>query len=201
MPRSIPLAAPRSGAQIDQHALEIIRKVQPEVLIKPEPFDIERFFDCYLEEMTGVEPDYLELNPGIQGYTDIDEMKTVISLELMEDETQNNRRYRRSTMGHEAGHVIQHVPEFRKTKALLKFIHDAQHVRLRMYREEHVPLYRNPEWQAWRFSGALLMPTPTFIAAIEQGKTVLDLVEIFDVNPSFVETRLRSLKIEGVKYM
>ena len=191
MARSIPVAAPKSGASIDALALALVKRYQPEALMALMPFDIERFFECDLETLTGVRTDYRELAAGIHGYTDVDKMESVISLRLMEDESQ--KRFLRSTIAHEAGHVIQHALEFRRRKEALRFVHDSDDVSLRMYRESDVPLYRNPEWQAWRFAKGLLMPAPAVRMAIRLGYGWRDMHEVFDVNPSFALSRLREL--------
>lgn len=70
MPRKIVIANPRSGRDLDDFALEIIKFFQPEILKKPGPFDIERFFDCVLEKITGVKTGYRRLPLGMHGYTD-----------------------------------------------------------------------------------------------------------------------------------
>lgn len=195
MARRVVVAQARSGRSIDDIALSIVRRFQPEVLSKPMPFDIERFFECALEDFAGVRSDYQELQPGIHGYTDSDEKESVISIGLVEAEDVFSRRFRRSTTGHESGHAVLHVPEFRARKAKLRFLHDGQQVNLRLYRAEHVPTYQNPEWQADRFSGALLMPEQSVRIALRQGCTVEDLSDVFDVHPAFVRSRLRALKL------
>lgn len=193
MSRKIVIASPRSGVEIDEIALRIIREFQPEVLNEPAPFDIERFFECELEELSGVKPDYREMQNGIYGYTDSDALETVISSDLIDDPFQ--LMFCRSTMAHEIGHVIIHVPEFRFKKALLRSIHDKKHVSLQLYRETDIPVYKNPEWQAWRFAGAILMPTPVIKAAANKGLGVREMSRLFQINPAFVKTRLRALKI------
>ena len=139
---------------------------------KPSAFDIERFFECELEGITGVNPDYKELANGVYGYTDSESMECVISLDLIEDKYQSF--FCRSTMGHETAHAIMHVSEIRKRKELIRFIHDKDH-EVRLFRETEIPVYRNPEWQAWRFSGALFMPEETIRMAIEEGYNVMDI--------------------------
>jgi Zn-dependent peptidase ImmA (M78 family) len=161
------------------------------MLREPMPFDIERFFECDLESLTGVRTDYRELAAGIHGYTDVDEMESVIALHLMESDS--HKRFRRSTIAHETGHVIQHALEFRQRKEALRFVHDTDQVSLRMYRERDVPLYRNPEWQAWRFAKGLLMPAPSVRLAMRRGCDWEDLSDIFDVNPAFVFSRMKEL--------
>lgn len=192
MSRLVPVASPKSGARIDALSLSLVKRYQPEVLQRPMPFDIERFFECDLEYLVGVKTDYRELAHGIHGYTDIDKMESVIALQLMEDDSQ--KRFRRSTIAHEAGHVVQHVLEFRRKKEALRFIHDSEQAGLKMYREQDIPLYRNPEWQAWRFAKGLLMPAPSVRLATRCGYTWQDMSEVFDVNPAFALSRLRELR-------
>jgi Zn-dependent peptidase ImmA (M78 family) len=191
--RKLVAAKPRKGLDIDAIALRIIKKFQPKVLIKPTPFNTEEFFEFDLERVSGVKTDYRVLPTGIYGVTDSDKKISIISSDLMDDSSQI--KFTRSTMAHETGHVLIHVPEFRMKKALLKSIHDDKHASLRMYREDDIPVFRNPEWQAWRFAGALLMPAMTFKAAIQQGYDEYDLSDAFQVNRAFVKTRMRALKI------
>jgi len=193
--RRIVIANPRSGRELERLALKIVKVFQPEILAEPGPFDIERFFDCELEAITKVKTDYRALPNGIHGYTDSATMESVISTELMEDVSQ--LFFARSTMSHEVGHAVIHVPEFRLKKAILTSIHNAQHdATLRMHRESDVPVFKNPEWQAWRFAGALLVPEVSIKEAIKRGNGLRELSRLFRVNPAFVKTRLRAFKIE-----
>jgi Zn-dependent peptidase ImmA (M78 family) len=170
----------------------VIRAIQPNALVKAERFDIERFFDCELEGLTGVTPDYRDLEDGIYGYTDSDQLVCVISCKLAEDES--SEYFCRSTMAHEVGHALMHVEDYRIQKAILKSIHRKDH-QLRVYREKEVKIYMNPEWQAWRFAGSLLMPEPTFRMVHGQGYSDYDLSKIFGVNPAFIRSRRKALKI------
>src|SRR5882762_10119244 len=110
MPRKVVMAAPKSGAAIDAHAFRLIQKYQPEALLKPQPFDVERFFENELEALTGVRADYQELRFPVHGYTDSDQMISVIATSLAEDPSKYT--FFRATIAHEIGHAIQHVPEF-----------------------------------------------------------------------------------------
>lgn len=193
MARKLVVANPRKGLDIDATAFNIIKRFQPKALIEPIPFNIEEFFEFDLEKISGVKTDYRMLPSGIHGVTDSDKKMSIISSDLMDDVFKI--KFTRSTMAHEAGHVLIHVPEFRLKKALLNSIHDDEHSSLRLYREDAIPIFRNPEWQAWRFAGALLMPATTFKSAIQQGYSEYDLSEAFQVNPAFVRTRMRALKI------
>lgn len=193
MKRRLVPASPRGNADIEKLALNLIRRHQPGVLSHGEQFDIERFFDVYLEELTGVKTDYQILEDGIFGYTDSDEMVCIISQELAED-TWSNYFYR-STMAHETGHAYMHVSDYKLKRAILRSINKKGHGNLRTFRESDIVLYKNPEWQAWRFAGAILMPASAFEEAVRSGFTESDLSKRFGVNPKFVQTRLRALKL------
>jgi len=191
--RKIVAANPRSGRDIDASANRININFQPITLKQPAPFNVESFFEFDLENISGVKPDYGNLPYGIYGITDSEKMTCVISSEMMDDPFQ--MKFARSTIAHEIAHVLTHVPEFRKKRAILRSIHDNDHMSLRLHREENVPIYRNPEWQAWRYAGALLMPESTFRTAVKDGANEGDLSELFQVNRAFVRTRARALKI------
>jgi hypothetical protein len=77
---------------------------------------------------------------------------------------------------------------------MLKFLHD-ESVSQQMYRQEDLQAYENPEWQAWRFAGALLMPECCIRAAVNSKWSVQMMSRGFDVNPAFVKVRLNNLKI------
>lgn len=194
MSRLIP-ANPRSKAQIEGLALSIIRAYQPGVLHNGESFDVERFFDCELEKMSGVAIDYQRLEDGIYGYTDSDTMECVMSLDLANNAKAPHEKYfYRSTMAHETGHAILHVEDYRRKRAILRSLHKKNH-ELRVYREQEIILYRNPEWQAFRFAGALLMPEPAFRDAVREGLGERELSRRFGANPAFIRSRMKALKI------
>lgn len=196
MSNMVPIAQPKSGAIIDLDAQMLIMRIQPDALKRPSSFDIESFFDLDLKKLTGIDSDYRELPVGIHGFTDSDKKECVVSARLMEGNSKPDIYFARSTMAHEIGHAIMHVPEFRLKKAILKSIHDKDHASLRMYRQSDIPLFQNPEWQAWRYAGALLMPAITFKKLVNDGVSAGEMANIFEVNPAFVQTRARALKIE-----
>jgi Zn-dependent peptidase ImmA (M78 family) len=186
-------AQPRSGRDIDKKALDLVRYYQPRVLTHGESFDICSFFEFELPELSGVDVDYQRLNPGIYGYTDSEQNVCVISADLAEDQSQE--LFLHSTIAHETGHVIFHVPEFRQKRTLLKSILRKEDVSgSLLHRAVDVPTYRNPEWQAWHFAGALLMPAPAFIEAMNKGYGDHELSKRFRVNPKFVQNRRRAIE-------
>ena len=195
MARSVVRANPTSGNQLDNHALAVVRKHQPWVLDKPSRFDVERFFENDLVSITGVEFDYRPLRYDVLGYTDSDEMVSVVSASLAEDES----NFFRATVAHEIGHAILHVPQFRRRKQLLKFVDndDLDVVGLRMYRDDEIPLYENPEWQAWRFAKGLLMPVSMVVQACQMNYSFEEMSSDFGVSVAFVRSRLKDLKLQS----
>jgi len=189
----VAIASPRRGKEIDEWALRIVMRIQPSAARAPEPFDIERFYEVDLPKLTGVTTFYRKLSDGVYGYTHSETMVSCISIDLVDTWDRNKLRFGRSTMSHESGHCVVHVPEFRRRKSVLQSLLDRLEPPITMYRQEDIPTYRNPEWQAWRFGGALLMPTSTFEMAVRRGNSIRELGEIFDVHQPFIRARLRSL--------
>jgi hypothetical protein len=193
MARKVVKAAAKSSADIDHVALRLIERYQPEALNKPQEFDIERFFENALEPMTGVRADYQDLGLPVHGYTDSDQKISVVDTSLAENPSQRNRF--RATVAHEVGHAILHVGQFRRRKEVLRFTHDCEDVSLRMYREDEIPAYMNPEWQAWRFAKALLMPEKMFRMAHATGINLHQLAVTFGVSVDFARQRLKDLRL------
>jgi hypothetical protein len=195
MSHSVTKVRARSAKEIDELAFSIIVSFQPDAAKMVTKFDVERFFDCELEYRTGIEPVYLPLGRGLDGYTDSAEMKCVVCSELAQygsDDVQ--RRRLRATLAHEIGHCYLHVKDARRFRKKYQFLQDGS-VSLEVYARSEVKVYEDPEWQAWRFAGALLMPECCVRAAVIGKWTRKMMSRAFDVNPSFVEVRLRDLKI------
>lgn len=195
MSHSVPLVAARKGREIDEIAFGIIAAFQPDAVKMVSKFDVELFFDCELEKQTGVKPDYLPLGKGLEGYTDSEKMECIICSELTEySDDQMKRRRLRATLAHEIGHCFLHVEELRRNRTQFRFHHDNR-ASFELYAQETIKTYRNPEWQAWRFAGAMLMPECCFRVAVDRGWTKKMMSRAFDVNPAFVDVRLRDLKV------
>ncbi|MGE4545821.1 MAG: ImmA/IrrE family metallo-endopeptidase [Pedobacter sp.] len=181
------------GRDIDRLAEAVIQKFQPEVLTGKCPFDIEQFAEFDLEDGYGFTYHVSdELPHGIFGVTDCTERKVWIHEDLTAPE---NIRLLRSTAAHETGHCIIHAPQIDRAGALQVFRQKKESGSPKLYRKDDVPIYRNPEWQAHRFAGALLMPASIVNQLVRNGAGLYDLVEKFDVHPAFVRSRLRALKI------
>ncbi len=183
-----------SGVQIDQIATGIITRFQPEVLKGGKAFDVLRFVDTKLEDLTGVTPVYSnELPPEIYGITDSANRQVIFQEELAMDEYSIN--FFRSTQAHESGHCYLHVPQLQQRSRTQVFKQAKGEDSIQLYRKTDIPTYRNPEWQAWRFGGALLMPEAPLLMMIRDGASLGEIADTFEVNISFLKTRLKALKI------
>lgn len=187
---------PMSGRQIDQIAMQLVKKYQPEVLTTCTAFNVHRFFDTKLEDLTGITPVYSpELPSEIFGITDSANKQVIIQEELANDDA--SERFFRSTLAHETGHCIMHVPQLQKKNRPQIFRQTKNDDSIQLYRKDNIPVYRNPEWQAWRFAGALLMPEVPLRRLIREGAGSTELASNFEVNISFLNARLKALKIQN----
>lgn len=94
----------------------------------------------------------------------------------------------RATVCHELGHALLHVPVIRARQRL-------PHSKLLLKRKspEQVKIYRQPEWQAWTFAEAVLMPTRTI--RMLPLVTARILASTYGVSEAFAQARLRSLRM------
>lgn len=187
---------PRTIVDIESAAENVIRIYQPDILVRGGPFDVESFFEFELAAATGVEPVCDQLPAGIDGCTDSNEMKCYISKDLWECENDDIKRRRlRSTMAHEIGHCYLHVPDAIRNREYQQVFGKSQGSGFNLYNPDDLQAYENPEWQAWRFASALLMPQECFRRAVGHGWTKRQLRDGFDVNRAYVQKRIRELKI------
>lgn len=185
-----------SGVQIDHLATSIVARYQPEVLTGGKAFDILRFVDTKLEDLTGVTPAYSnELPPEIYGITDSANRLVIFQEDLATDESSIN--FFRSTQAHEAGHCYLHVPQLQQRSRTQVFRQAKGEDSIQLYRKDDIPVYRNPEWQAWRFAGALLMPEKPLRMMLRDGASLWEIAENFEVNIPFLNARLKALKIQN----
>lgn len=187
------LYLPYSGEQLDALAATIVRDIQPDVLKGLGAFDVEAFFDLHLERLTGMECGYSnDLPAWVYGATDVGTNKVEINGTLAD--SPGGVRFLRSTIAHESGHGVVHAPRLRSLCLTQRFVQEKESL-TRLNRNASIPIYLNPEWQAHRFAGGLLMPSDVVRQMVRRGASTADLVEHFDVNPSFVRSRLKGLKL------
>ena len=182
-----------SRRELNELALNIIKHYQPGILNGMEPFNLDGFIEV-VEDFMKIDFDFTsELPAGIDGCTSTIDNKVLIRAELVDDPS--NERYARSTIAHEMGHVILHMPLLRELSKDITFGQKKEEQGLNLYSRKVLKPYKDPEWQAWEFAGALLMPEPAIQAMINKGMSPSQMAGIFNVNTVFMKLRMRNLKM------
>jgi hypothetical protein len=193
----LPVVRPQSKAGLNKKAEKYLAQLQPGVLTNDSEVDVESFFEFHIPELFGIKTGYSDLSSefglykSVLGYTNCKEKISYIDKSLSNafDPTTTGRF--RATVAHEIGHCILHVP-------FLNFESSSQGASKDMLfrKTTHIKAYENPEWQAWEFAGALLMPKNRVIRYAISGLPLHQMAQTFGVNPAFVKVRLSKLKRE-----
>ncbi len=194
--------APTSKKIIEKSAIQYLINHCPESLEQPGPIDIERILDVLLFESHGFSTKIVQsfLDPTVEAQTNLLE-RTIEIKESCYNELHQAKRGR-FTAGHEAGHVILHSSQLYSSLIIHKRI-------LPCIGE--LPTYRNPEWQADHFSGALLMPLLTVLDFIEELKKrgfndyniIKEVSEKYLVSYKAAQTRIKQIsqpELAGLAY-
>ena len=216
--------------EIDTIGEAYVRDFQPEVLRNPAPVDIEGFIECYLGMTTDYQ--YLSHNGiylGMTVFNDTDRVivwspetnraeyisakaRTVIVDNSLLEESQKHRY--RFTLGHEGGHDIFHSAFFRYDPNQMSFFGSTMAPMIQCRRDNTKMSKTNPrnwndhdrmEFQANRFSSAILMPKSAVELVAQRHRKerslirsiaiVHDVVETFDVSMEAATYRLKELGI------
>ena len=160
-----------------------------------EPVPVDIIFDD-IESILGIKTMYTDLSGlglSVLGYTNGTQKVSMIHSAVSDDFSVKGRRVFRSTVGHEIGHCALHVNLDHWRKSL-------QVAGIGLYRSKQgIMAVDDPEWQAWCFCKALCMPAHLVFKVVKEygieANGIAALQQIFDMNYSFVLSRLRSLKI------
>lgn len=187
----------QSYTSIDALAQGVLSSFQPEALAGEESVNIELLFEqfvpLHLEERYGVPfiTEYTDLSsvggPELLGFTDAKRGCAVVDSALVDSTSPIELRRGRSTIAHECGHCLVHVPVVR---SFLSVISRDEAQLFRMKRTD-LQAFVDPEWQAWAFARALLMPTQVVKLLQSQRRSERYLADFFSVNPAFVRSRLK----------
>lgn len=194
---SVPIVPPMKSAQIENKAMTVLRTCCPHVLESVVPTPVDQIFELYIPEIVHIRTMYTNLKDhGIMdadGYTNARQRISLVDMDLSDDFSDRGRRRFRATVGHEAGHCFLHV-DLRRWQQSLQLVGKG------MKRDRSsLKFFEDPECQAWRFCHALCMPERSVRLMVKKygcGEDAIRImVRVFDMNHSFVETRLRMLKI------
>lgn len=185
-----------SRQQIERSAESVLKDFSPESLSGLRRLDVERFYETYLPKRFGINTGYQKLTAGIHGFTNPAKLESAVEIQLVEASDRATVRFGRSTIGHEAGHCVLHAHQFKKRSETEAFLHDHHHApEQRLFRRDEIKPYECPEWQAWWFCKAIFLPRSVLSKEVERGITVRKIADIVDLNPAFVEVRLRNLQL------
>ena len=219
-----------SGKEIDAIGNRFIADFQPEVLSHPAPVNIEAFIECYL----GMTQDYQFLSHngiylGMTVFNDTNRVvvfspqtnraeyisakarTVIIDNRLLADNQQHRYRF---TLGHEGGHDIFHSAYYSYNPAQLTMDNTVLAPMIQC-RVDNQTARKKPttwddhdwmEWQANRFSSALLMPEDAVRSIADKyvlqgklknpaniGMLVAKISGIFDVSVTAAAIRLKDL--------
>ncbi|MHB1952324.1 MAG: ImmA/IrrE family metallo-endopeptidase [Sulfobacillus sp.] len=190
----VPPVNPLSVAAIEELGRCFLDQLAPEMLVKPQPLDVLGLADTRLQKFgIHVYPASREEIGNRDGATNPKgdgEVSILVAEEVWEtlESAIPKCYYARSTVCHEIGHAILHVPVLRRRLLLNDALARTQRVRLRAYED--------PEWQAWTFAGAILIPSATLrMLQAQQGPLTPELVSsTFEVSAGMAQSHLARLK-------
>lgn len=190
----VPPVNPLSVAAIEELGRCVLDQLAPEMLVTPQPLNVLDLVDTRLPQFgIHVCPATREEIGHRAGATDPsgDNEITILVAESVWDALESpppTSHYAKTTVCHELGHAILHVPVLRR-----RLLRD--NVLARVQRGRLKP-YEDPEWQAWTFAGAILMPSAALHLLQAQGMTLTaELVSsVFEVSIEMARNHLRRLK-------
>ena len=190
----VPPVNPLSMAAIEELGRCFLDQLVPEVLTEPGPLDVLELADTRLPKFgIHVCPASREEIGDRDGATDPkgdEEINILVTEQVWEDLElpPPQSHYAKSTVCHEIGHAILHVPVLRRRLLLDQVLARIPRAKLRPYED--------PEWQGWAFAGAILMPSATLrmLATKEQRLNPELLSEVYKVSNQLARSHLKRLK-------
>lgn len=182
--------SPRKTQDIANVAEQALAVLQPEVLLGPRAVDLVALIEGPLEEI-GIffSPDDSDELGGTRlaktEFGAIGEINVILLQSQWDDLFRGGRRafQPRATCAHELGHVVLHIPEVRRNMAAF--------ARQAMKKRTELLPFREPEWQAWTFADAFLMPVTTLCTV--KHRPVHEISDIYQVSNRFARAALKRL--------
>ncbi len=170
-----------------------VSKCCPDAWQGKEPVPVEALFEFDIPHLFGIETGYQDLSRmdiRAHGYTDLVRSVSYVDSKVADDCSESGRKFFRSTIAHEMGHCLLHVPlnmasEFRNSKGVW------------MLREQkNLRAFEDPEWQAWEMAKNICMPEHLVTSIVRHYGPHLAtnvMVDTFDVSYTFAQSRLKGL--------
>lgn len=183
---------PLSIGKIAEAAEDFLRRCSPEHLISARALDVVSLVDHKLQDQDIlVYPVEVEELPDSEAETRSTEgrwieilMREEFYAALFRADPNTNRA--RSTLAHEIGHAVLHK----------KYLQDGRRQPEAMARRRAprgaIKAYRDSEWQAHTFAGALLVPRSAL--HLVDSRDALELAHRFQVSEPFVRSHLKRIQ-------
>lgn len=190
----VPPVRPLSIAAIEEVGRCFLAQVAPDTLRRPKTLDVAHLSDELLPQY-GIHtiPASIEELGHRAGATDPKgngDINILVSEEVWDDllEPAPLCYFARSTICHEVGHAVLHVPTLRRQMLIATGLNRVKRGRLKAYED--------PEWQAWIFAGSILMPSSTLkMLANDAGViSASEVSEVYEVSEAMARSHLRRLK-------
>jgi len=190
----VPPVNPLGIAAIEELGRCFLDQLAPEMLATPQPLNVLELVDTRLPKFgIHVCPASREEIGNRDGATDPrgdEEITILVTEEVWEalESVAPKSYYARTTVCHEIGHAILHVPILRRRLLLSGALARTQRANLKAYED--------PEWQAWAFAGTVLMPSVTLKMVQAECKQLTPEVvsSTFEVSAKMAQNHLRRLK-------
>jgi len=190
----VPPVRPLSTAAIEELGRCVLEQLDPDVLKKPQPLDVLRLVDDRLPKFgIHVSPASREELGDRAGATDPQgrhEIEILIGEEYWErlEEGGPPSYFAKTTVCHELGHGVLHVPVLRRRLLLTDCFARVE--------RKAIKAYEDPEWQAWAFAGAILMPSVT-LTMLKRRHNLLTaevVAATYEVSTQMVNSHLKRLR-------
>lgn len=175
-----------SAEKIELEAEVFLRHTYPKLLNIPSPFPVQDFFERDLPKSLGYDYAVQSLPEGVEATTDFIAKEMVLSEGTYSHLLENDGRAR-FTVLHETGHIVLHAN-------YIEGLVGRGGIRLN---RTQIPAYKDPEWQANYFAGAVMMPRKHLIIMLKQGKSVMEIAKLFQASRHAVEIRLMKLGLDS----
>jgi hypothetical protein len=190
----VPPVNPLGIKAIEELGRCFLEQLAPETLQTPQPLQVSHLVDAVLPRFGMlVYPAEREELGHRDGATDPqgDGEVVILVTEAVWDGLElapPQSHYARTTVCHEIGHAVLHVPVLRRRLQVTDVLARMQRGKL--------PAYMDPEWQAWAFAGAILMPSVALKQLQAQHPTLTPQLvsQTFEVSLSMAASHLRRLK-------
>jgi hypothetical protein len=190
----VPPVRPLSVAAIEELGRCFLDQLSPDSLGSPKPLDVAKLSEVILPQF-GIHtiPASAEELGNRAGATDPKgdgDVNILVNEEVWDDlvEPPPQCYFARSTVCHEIGHAVLHVPTLRRHMLVADTLNRVQRRRLKAYED--------PEWQAWMFAGSILMPSSTLRMMMNEAEmlSLSEVSEVYDVSEPMANSHLRRLK-------